>query len=104
MHVPIFVGTGDCAPPEVRMEVIVKKPSEQERAAMLNKPIWECGVSEFDWYYDQQEICLLIEGEVTVEYEGGSASFEAGDYVIFPKGMSCVWKVAKPVKKHYIFG
>jgi len=46
----------------------------------------------------------LIEGEVTVEYEGGSASFEAGDYVIFPKGMSCVWKVAKPVKKHYIFG
>jgi len=83
--------------------IAVRKPTEAERAAMLKKPVWECGVSEFDWYYDSEETCLLTEGEATVSYEGGSASFGAGDYVVFPVGLSCVWKVTKPVKKHYVF-
>ena len=85
------------------MDIIVRKATGADRAEMLKKPIWECEASEFDWYYDSEETCLLIEGEVTVAYEGGSVSFGAGDYVVFPKGLSCVWKVAKPVKKHYIF-
>lgn len=86
------------------MNILVRKPTEAERTAMSKKPIWECGVSTFDWYYDNQEICLIVEGEVTVEYEGGFAHFGAGDYVVLPKGLSCVWKVTKPVKKHYQFG
>ncbi|MDR1628710.1 MAG: cupin domain-containing protein [Oscillospiraceae bacterium] len=85
------------------MEIIVKKPTEEEKAAMRARPTWGCGVSTFDWYYDSEEHCLLIEGEVTVSYDGGSASFGAGDYVILPKGMSCVWNVTKPVKKYYQF-
>jgi len=85
------------------MKITVKKATETEKVEMSTKPIWECGVSEFDWYYDSEETCLLLEGEVTVSYDGGSVSFGAGDYVIFPKGLSCVWKVTKPVKKHYIF-
>jgi len=91
------------------MNIIVKKPAEAEKAAMLGKPVWSCGVSEFDWYYDSEETCLLLEGEVTVSYEAngsdraGSVSFGAGDYVVFPKGLSCVWRVTKPVKKHYVF-
>lgn len=85
------------------MEIIVRKPDENEKAEMCKKPVWECGVSEFDWHYDSEETCLVIEGEVTVEYGGGSVSFETGDYVVFPKGLSCVWKVTKPVKKHYVF-
>ena len=85
------------------MEIIVRKPTEGEKTEMQTKPIWECGVSEFNWYYDSSEICLIIEGEVTVKYDGGSVSFGTGDYVTFPKGLSCVWKVTKPVRKHYIF-
>lgn len=85
------------------MDIIVKKATEAEKAAMQSKPVWECGVSEFDWYYDSEETCVLIEGEVTVEYNGGSVSFSSGDYVVFPQGLSCVWKVTKPVKKHYMF-
>ena len=85
------------------MDVIVKKPNEKERAEMLTKPTWGCDVSEFDWYYDSEETCLLLEGDVTVSYDGGSVSFGAGDYVTFPKGLSCVWKVSAPVRKHYIF-
>lgn len=85
------------------MNIIIKEATETEKSEMLTKPIWECGVSEFDWYYDSEETCFLIEGEVTVEHGGGSVSFGAGDYVVFPKGLSCVWKVTKPVKKHYVF-
>ena len=85
------------------MTVYVRKPTEQEITHMKNNPVWECGVSEFDWSYSAQETCLLTDGEVTVDYEGGSVSFTAGDYVIFPKGLKCVWKVTKPVRKHYEF-
>lgn len=85
------------------MDIIVKKPTEAEKSEMLSKPVWGCEASEFDWYYDSEETCLVIEGEVTVEYGGASVSFGPGDYVVFPKGLSCVWKVSKAVKKHYMF-
>jgi len=85
------------------MNITVRKPTETEKAEMSTKSVWGCEVSEFDWHYDSEETCLLIEGEVTVTYDGGAVSFGAGDYVIFPKGLSCVWKVSKPVKKYYIF-
>ena len=86
------------------MQITVRKPTEAEIAAFSKKPTWGCGVSEFDWYYDDREQCILTDGEVTVEYSGNSVTFGAGDYVVFPKGLSCVWKVTKPVKKHYEFG
>ena len=85
------------------MDITVKKPSDREIAAMKTKPVWTCGVSEFNWHYDSEEISLLIEGEVTVNYGTTSVSFAAGDLVVFPKGLSCVWQVKKPVRKHYIF-
>ena len=85
------------------MHIQVRKPTEAEKAAMLSKPVWGCAISEFDWHYDSEETCLLVEGEVTVTYNGGSVSFGAGDFCVFPQGLSCVWKVSKPVKKHYEF-
>ncbi|MDR2999911.1 MAG: cupin domain-containing protein [Fibromonadaceae bacterium] len=84
--------------------VIVRKASEAEKNEMKSKSVWGCDVSEFDWHYDDKETCLLTEGEVTVSYDGGSVEIGVGDYVVFPKGLSCVWKVSKPVKKHYFFG
>ena len=85
------------------MDIIVKEPTEAEKAEMQTKPIWECDISEFDWHYESEETCLLIEGEVTVKHDGRSVSFGAGDMVVFPKGMSCIWSVTKPVKKYYVF-
>ena len=52
--------------------ITVRKPSESEKAEMLTKPTWGCEVSEFNWHYDNEETCLLIEGEVTVTYDDGS--------------------------------
>jgi len=83
--------------------IIVRKPSAEEIETMQQQPTWGCGVSEFDWHYAQEETALIIEGEVTVDYNGGSVSFGAGDLVVFPQGMHCIWKVTKAVNKHYIF-
>ena len=66
-------------------------------------PIWTCEVSEFDWEYGAEESCLLLEGEVEVSSEFESVRFSAGDYVVFPKGLKCRWKVTRPVRKHYSF-
>ena len=66
-------------------------------------PIWTCGISTFDWEYGEMESCLLLEGEVEVSSEFESVRFSAGDYVVFPKGLKCRWKVTKPVRKHYSF-
>jgi uncharacterized protein len=67
--------------------------------------IWEKEVSEFPWHYDEQEICLFLEGDVQVTPDGGApVRFGKGDLVTFPAGMSCTWKVLKPVRKHYRFG
>jgi len=85
------------------MDISVKKPSDREITAMKTKPVWTCGISEFDWHYDSEETCLVVEGDVTVNYGSKSVSFAVGDLVVFPEGLSCVWQVKKPVKKHYVF-
>jgi len=36
--------------------------------------------------------------------EGDPVSFTVGDLVTFPAGLSCVWHVKKPLKKHYQLG
>ena len=85
------------------MEILVRKPTEAEEAEMKSHPIWTCGVSEFDWHYDSEEVCLILEGEVTVRHGAHSVDISAGDYVVFPVGLSCVWQVKKPIRKHYVF-
>lgn len=88
------------------MEVKINKLSEKdiEQMGVASWPIWEKEVSRFDWFYDTTEECYLLEGEVTVETDGGEkVTFGKGDFVTFPEGLSCVWDVKKPVRKHYRF-
>jgi hypothetical protein len=87
-------------------DVEVRKPSSEEEAVCKSWPIWECDESTFDWDYTQTETCLLLEGEVEVtDRPAGenSVKFKQGDLVVFPVGLKCIWKVSKPVKKHYDF-
>ncbi len=88
------------------MEIKVEKPSQEklEELGVKNWPIWEKEISEFDWYYSDKETCYLLEGEVIVKTDDGEVKFGKGDMVVFPKGLSCTWKIIKPVKKHYKFG
>jgi uncharacterized cupin superfamily protein len=68
-------------------------------------PIWSCGVSCFPWTYEEQEPRLLLDGDVTVTPDGGApVRLGAGDLVVFEAGLSCIWDVHAPVRKHYRFG
>ncbi|NOZ63208.1 MAG: cupin domain-containing protein [Calditrichaeota bacterium] len=86
---------------------IIHKPDKKllEEMDVFNWSVWEQGESEFPWYYDEQEICYFLEGEVVVTPEGGTpVEMGKGDLVTFPAGMSCIWKIRKAVKKHFSFG
>lgn len=87
------------------MNITVEKLDEKEieKRGLRNWPTWSSDVSRFDWYYDSTEECLILEGKVTVEAGGESIEIKAGDFVTFPKGLSCVWDVKEPVEKHYNF-
>jgi len=86
---------------------IERNPDEQRLTELGIKSwsIWEKETSEFPWYYDSQETCYFLEGDVEVTPEGGEAvEMGKGDLVTFPKGMACIWKIKKDVRKHYFFG
>ena len=87
----------------MKIEIIKLSESKITEKNILQWPIWTCEVSEFNWEYSSEEACLLLEGEVEVSSEFETVRFSAGDYVVFPKGLKCRWKVAKPVRKHYSF-
>jgi uncharacterized cupin superfamily protein len=85
-------------------EVKKEKPSKEEIDKMLNNwPTWTKEISTFDWFYDMEETCYIIEGEVIVKTDTGEVNIKAGDLVTFPKGLSCVWDVKKPIRKVYNF-
>ena len=87
------------------MAITVTRPSEHalDELGVRQWPIWTCEPSTFDWHYDQKETCYLLEGDVTVTAGDQTVSFGAGDLVIFPQGLDCVWEVKTPVRKHYRF-
>ncbi len=88
------------------MEVKVEKLTQEEltKIGVFDWPIWTKEVSQFDWDYDSIEECFFLEGEVILKTKDGkSLKFGKGDFVTFPKGLSCTWDIKKPVKKHYNF-
>ena len=88
------------------MNIEISKLSEEEieKNKIYSWPIWSCEASEFDWEYADRETCLLLEGQVVVSGDFETVSFGAGDFVVFPKGLKCHWKVIRSVRKHYTFG
>ena len=88
----------------MRIKIDKADKKEIEEKGILDWPIWEKEISRFDWHYDSIEECYLLEGEVVVETEDGEkVEFGEGDFVTFPEGLSCIWDIKKPVRKHYNF-
>ena len=89
--------------------IIVHPTPSAEAVAALKKKwgTWGCGVSTFDWTYDDEETAYILEGEVTVTPDDKSlpaVTIKAGQLVTFPDQMSCKWDVTVPINKHYCFG
>ena len=86
-------------------KVIIEKLTEGEitKRNIRSWSIWTKEISRFDWFYESEEECLILEGEFTVETNEGVYSVKAGDFVTFKQGLQCVWNVTKPIRKHYKF-
>ncbi len=91
-------------------KIAVKKqpePAELDALKVKNWPTWEKEVSEFDWFYPEQEMAYIIEGECIVtpiddnKALGVPIKFSKGDLVTFPANLSVKWAVLKPLRKHY---
>lgn len=89
--------------PEVK---IIEDPSEDllKKLDVEKWSIWEKEASEFDWYYDDTEVCYILEGKVTVHTKNGEYKIKKGDLVKFKKGLSCKWEIEEDIKKYYNFG
>jgi hypothetical protein len=88
------------------IKIEIKKLSDVELIALnvYSWPIWSCEVSEFPWTYSDKETCFILEGKVIVTTDHERVTIESGDFVVFPKGLPCRWRVLKPIRKYYSFG
>ena len=87
----------------MKIEITPMTMEQAEEKGITSWSIWTCEISEFDWEYSENESCYLLEGEVEVITNWEKVNFEQGDFVKFPKGLKCRWRVTKSVKKHYQF-
>lgn len=87
------------------MNIKVRKPSEEEIKMTEAWSTWNKDVSEFSWSYNEKETCLILSGRAEVEGEDGEKSmFGTGDWVVFPAGLKCTWRIIEPIEKKYRFG
>ncbi|MCB2207796.1 MAG: cupin domain-containing protein [Bacteroidetes bacterium] len=86
-------------------EIKIEKLSEHrlKEDGVFSWPLWSKEPSCFDWTYDGDEECYILDGEFTVETRNGNVHIKPGDFVTFKKGLKCTWDIKKAVKKHYNF-
>jgi uncharacterized cupin superfamily protein len=83
----------------------VRKPTKQEKEQAELWDTWSKGPSEFQWFYEDDETCLILEGNAEVfDARGYSISFGSGDWVTFEKGLHCTWKINRKILKRYRLG
>ncbi|MEZ5797020.1 MAG: cupin domain-containing protein [Paracoccaceae bacterium] len=63
---------------------------------------WEATPGSWHAVYAFYEFVHLIEGQITITPEGGSAvTLRPGDAFVVEPGFKGTWKIEKPVKKHF---
>ena len=76
--------------------------SRLEALKVASWPTWEKEISVFPWFFHEEEIAYILEGECVITPEGGpSVTFGKGDLVTFPAGLKCQWEVRQSLRKHY---
>jgi uncharacterized cupin superfamily protein len=89
--------------PEITIEHNVS-PAKLDTMHVDSWPIWTKEISTFDWHYDQEEICYVLEGEAIVTTKAGeTVTIQRGDLVRFPAGLDCTWQITEDLEKHYTF-
>ena len=86
---------------EIKVETTVT-PQRLAELGVAQWPVWSKEISRFAWHYDTAETCYFLQGQVIVTPDGGApVHMGKGDMAVFPAGLSCIWDIQAPVKKHY---
>jgi uncharacterized cupin superfamily protein len=66
--------------------------------------IWRAEPCTFDYLFDSDEACYVIEGEATVELldRGETVPLRAGDIAWFPAGTRAIWHVTQAFRKFVV--
>ncbi len=88
------------------MKVWKPQVGELEKKKVTSWSIWDKEISTFEWHYDEPETCYILSGRAQVKSkdEKKCIDFQAGDFVHFPKGLTCIWNITQSIKKYYQFG
>lgn len=63
---------------------------------------WHSGACEISVDYSENELCVLVEGSVTlVAADGTEATYKKGQAFVIPSGFKGVWRSNEPVTKIY---
>lgn len=83
----------------------IEKPSKEKLNSLevAKWSPWSCDVSRFDWEYDSDEVCYILDGKVKVRTPEEEVEINKGDLVTFPKGLKCTWNVLQKIRKVYTF-
>ena len=74
----------------------------QSKDKLLSSGFWSCTAGKFKWVFSWDEFVHILEGEVTIREEGGTAhTLKAGDVAHFPRGLTTHWHVPKFVRKFF---
>ena len=86
---------------KVQISVLHLSEEEKRNFGIYHWPVSTIEASLFAWHHEKKEECYILEGEVEVTTpDGKKVNFTAGDFVIFPKGISCICHVKKSVRRH----
>ena len=62
--------------------------------------VWECTEGKFNWYYDFDEMILILEGSIVLENDTMKpVRYSAGDVIFFRDGAHARWHVEGRVRK-----
>ena len=81
--------------PQARSKILAKS---HDRTAVIM--VWECTAGRFNWHYSEDEVVVVVEGEVFINMGAGEERrLGKGDMGFFPAGSSCTWRVDDGIKK-----
>jgi uncharacterized cupin superfamily protein len=85
-------------------DIVVSQPTAEQETTCNTWPLWRHDPDTFEWTYTDKETCLVRQGHVSIADQTDSITFQAGDMVIFPKGLVCTWTIHETVVKNFSFG
>ncbi len=72
----------------------------QSRNGNTYTMVWECTAGRFNWHYNEDEIVIILSGEVFITVDNGQERrLGPGDTGYFPAGCSCMWRIPDRVRK-----